>query len=117
MPALASVMTASVVSGGISLTAPTNVVLPTPKPPAMTIFTDNGAAAARGAGGGAASDGAEAIEHLLEKGRVRTRAGAVGGRDVHVEEAVGEHVGEQNARHPERQVRVRGDLGDRQDIT
>src|SRR3954451_23722652 len=38
MPALADVMTASVRSGLISETAPTNVVLPTPNPPATTIF-------------------------------------------------------------------------------
>src|ERR1041385_9230176 len=40
MPALADVMTASVRSGLISETAPTNVVLPTPKPPATTIFAE-----------------------------------------------------------------------------
>src|SRR5690606_1945627 len=39
-PTLALVMTASVVSGTISETDPTNVVFPTPKPPATTIFTD-----------------------------------------------------------------------------
>jgi hypothetical protein len=33
-------MTASVVSGLISETAPTNVVLPTPNPPATTILTE-----------------------------------------------------------------------------
>src|SRR3954467_1186358 len=33
-------MTASVVSGSISETAPTMVVLPTPKPPAITIFAE-----------------------------------------------------------------------------
>ena len=38
--ALASVITASVVSGMISETAPTNVVLPTPKPPATTILAE-----------------------------------------------------------------------------
>jgi hypothetical protein len=38
--ALASVITASVVTGSISETERTNVVLPTPKPPAMTIFVD-----------------------------------------------------------------------------
>src|ERR1700742_4015344 len=38
MPAEALVMTASVRSGLISETAPTNVVLPTPNPPATTIF-------------------------------------------------------------------------------
>ena len=37
---LAAVITASVVSGVISDTEPTNVVLPTPKPPATTILTD-----------------------------------------------------------------------------
>ena len=40
MPAEAEVMTASVRSGLISETAPTNVVLPTPKPPATTIFAE-----------------------------------------------------------------------------
>ncbi|CAM5476646.1 hypothetical protein SBADM41S_11584 [Streptomyces badius] len=47
-PMLAWVMVSSVVSGLISLTEPTMVVLPTPKPPTMTIFT----AAWAGAGGG-----------------------------------------------------------------
>ena len=47
MPGEASVITASVVSGMISDTAPTNVVLPTPKPPATTIFVEVSAAAAR----------------------------------------------------------------------
>ena len=42
-PTLAVVMAASVVSGMISETAPTKVVLPTPKPPAMTILTGVGA--------------------------------------------------------------------------
>src|ERR1700678_191757 len=37
---LATVITASVVSGVISDTEPTNVVLPTPNPPATTILTD-----------------------------------------------------------------------------
>src|SRR5690242_17522997 len=40
MPADAEVITASVRSGLISETAPTNVVLPTPKPPATTIFAE-----------------------------------------------------------------------------
>src|SRR5215213_9772137 len=39
-PTPADVMIASVVSGVISETEPTSVVLPTPKPPAMTIFAD-----------------------------------------------------------------------------
>src|SRR5262245_16340221 len=40
---LACVISASVVSGSISETDPTNVVLPTPKPPATTILVDMGA--------------------------------------------------------------------------
>ena len=42
MPTLAVVMAASVVSGGMSERVPTMVVLPTPNPPAITIFTDIG---------------------------------------------------------------------------
>ena len=42
MPTDRRVIGASVVSGVISDTAPTNVVLPTPKPPAITIFTATG---------------------------------------------------------------------------
>ena len=41
-PAATSVIAASVVSGSISETAATAVVLPTPKPPATTIFTGSG---------------------------------------------------------------------------
>ncbi|CAM2970972.1 hypothetical protein STAL104432_09660 [Streptomyces albus] len=40
IPAEAEVITASVRSGLISETAPTKVVLPTPKPPATTIFAE-----------------------------------------------------------------------------
>src|SRR5215204_2911361 len=40
MPVDALVMAASVRSGSISEIAPTNVVLPTPKPPAMTNLTE-----------------------------------------------------------------------------
>ena len=39
-PTEASVTIASVRSGMISETAPTNVVLPAPNPPAMTIFVE-----------------------------------------------------------------------------
>src|SRR5918911_2976845 len=39
-PSPADVMIASVVRGSISETEPTSVVLPTPKPPAMTIFAE-----------------------------------------------------------------------------
>src|SRR5256885_16572121 len=39
-PTLPWVRTSSVVNGGISLTDPTKVVLPVPKPPATTTLTD-----------------------------------------------------------------------------
>ncbi len=43
IPRLAEVSAASVVSGGISLIVPTNVVFPAPKPPAIMILTGLGA--------------------------------------------------------------------------
>src|SRR6266566_1854329 len=42
IPIATVVIAASVVSGSISDRAPTNVVLPTPKPPDTTIFTGTG---------------------------------------------------------------------------
>src|SRR4051794_28928923 len=50
IPTLAVVIAASVDNGGISDNVPTNVVLPTPKPPAMTIFAERGATAGVAAG-------------------------------------------------------------------
>src|SRR5438105_5905573 len=47
-PTETAVISASVVSGAISEMAPTVVVLPTPKPPATTIFTGTGGACAPG---------------------------------------------------------------------
>src|SRR5512133_4213965 len=66
-PTLAVVMAASVVSGMISETAPTKVVLPTPKPPAMTILTGVGGCWGDGP---ARSELVECIEHPLEKREV-----------------------------------------------
>src|SRR3954454_6950745 len=50
---LAAVIHASVFTGGISEMAPTQVVLPTPKPPAMTILAE--VSPGRGGAGGAGS--------------------------------------------------------------
>src|SRR5262249_45541145 len=61
----AEVMTASVVSGTISDTEPTNVVLPAPNPPAITILTEVSLAA-----GVPRSEVAESTKHLLEEGKV-----------------------------------------------
>src|SRR6266487_3473466 len=58
---------ASVVNGRISEIADTAVVLPTPKPPAMTIFTGIGGRCAPGSG---SADGFESTHHSLDQFRV-----------------------------------------------
>src|SRR5580698_3445587 len=68
-PSLAEVMTASVVSGVISETDPTNVVLPTPKPPATTIFTEVIAVSALS--GGATLELAKSTEHPFQQVHIR----------------------------------------------
>ena len=73
MPTPASVSASSVRSGRISLTAPTSVVLPTPKPPAIRILRATGT---RRPG---RSEGAESIEHRLEDVLVG-QSGSVGRR-------------------------------------
>ena len=57
IPALASVIIASLRKGSISDMAPTNVVLPTPKPPATTILTGVNPVP---------SEGTDPIEHLVQ---------------------------------------------------
>src|ERR1700677_992523 len=68
---LASVIHASVLTGGISETAPTSVVFPTPNPPATTSLPDEMPV------GGWSGELAKAIDHSLQQPVV------VGG-DVHV---------------------------------
>jgi hypothetical protein len=63
-------MTASVVSGVISDTDPTKVVLPTPKPPATTILTD--VMAVSPALPGAGLELAKSTEHPFEQVKIRT---------------------------------------------
>src|SRR4029453_726156 len=81
-PAEAVVMAASVVSGSISETTPTSVVLPTPKPPAMTILTGIGRRC-WGDGRVRSEVGLESIEHPLEKRKVRAVADAGGPMQDH----------------------------------
>ncbi len=88
-PAEASVITASVVSGKISDTAPTNVVLPTPNPPATTIFVEVRPAL----------EPAKSTEHPFEQ--VEVRLSRVQRRLVHADQAFGRHVGDQHPDHPE----------------
>src|SRR4051812_22005776 len=73
-PSAAAVISASVVSGAISEIAPTVVVLPTPNPPAMTIFTGTGGLRGSGRfgtkvadGGGPLSDRTESTHHSQDQ--------------------------------------------------
>src|SRR4029077_2319621 len=88
-PALAEVMTASVVSGVISETEPTKVVLPTPNPPATTILTDVMAAGASDLGW-ATLDLTESTEHPFEQMEVRTALRVIALVDA--DESVRTHV-------------------------
>src|SRR5919108_3954345 len=75
-PTLSTVIAASVVSGSISEIEPTNVVLPTAKPPATTIFIDTGAPPPVTK---VESEGANAIKQPFEKGHVGMGVGRTGG--------------------------------------
>src|SRR5918997_5941209 len=89
-PTPADVMIASVVSGVISETDPTSVVLPTPKPPAMTIFADVTRPAA---GRCDMSEPAKSTQHPFQQFRAY-RVGLVfkRGRLVDRDQTVGGHV-------------------------
>src|SRR5689334_23203008 len=96
MPAPAAVITASVVSGSISETAPTIVVLPTPKPPAMTIFAEvisEGGAPARSELAKSTQNPSQKIHPL--------RVTLAGSGTVQREQTVVDHVGDENPGHPE----------------
>src|SRR5690349_7404719 len=108
MPWPAEVMTASVVSGSISETAPTKVVFPTPKPPATTIFAEvisEGRAPARSELAKSTQNPSQQIHPLRE-----TLAGS---GTVQREQAVGDHVGDEDPGHPERQPGERREFGKR----
>src|ERR1700678_264811 len=107
---LATVMTASVVSGVISETEPTNVVLPTPNPPATTIFTDVMACDAS-ATGRATLDLTESTKHPFEQMEVRTALRVIA--LVNADKAVRAHVGDEDSCHAQRQAQDRRDFGHR----
>src|SRR3954452_1336557 len=103
----AEVMTASVVSGSISETAPTSVVLPTPKPPATTIFAEVislGRAPAR-------SELAKSTQHPFQQIHP-LREACLGSGAVQREQPVGDHVGDQHPGHAQGMPGVRGDFGE-----
>src|SRR5438552_18775765 len=109
-PTPADVMMASVVSGVISETEPTSVVLPTPKPPAITIFAD---VTRPVVGRCAMLEPAKSTQHPLQQfcaHRVATvvkRGGLVDGN-----QALRGHVGDEHPGHSERELHPRRDLGE-----
>src|SRR5580704_7747222 len=112
-PSLAVVMTASVVSGVISETEPTNVVLPTPKPPATTIFTDVIADSADVAW--TVLELPKSTEYPFEQVDVRATLCVV--ELVHPDESFHGHVGDQHPGNAQRHLEHRRDLRDRPPVT
>src|ERR1700760_5076955 len=106
IPWPADVMTASVVSGSISETAPTSVVLPTPKPPATTIFAEVislGWAPAR-------SELAKSTQHPFQQIHP-LRESCFGSGTVQRQQSIGDHVGHQHPHDTQRMPGESGQLG------
>jgi hypothetical protein len=103
----AFVMVSSVLSGRISLTEPTRVVLPTPKPPTTTIFSPSEAVLRSGAAdrvrSSAVSEPLESTEHLLQRvevgqpGLARREPGVPGGDPAGLQQ-----VAQQDLHHADR---------------
>src|SRR5258705_5744775 len=109
-PSPAEVIIASVVNGVISETEPTSVVLPTPNPPAMTIFAD---VTRPVVGRCAMSEPAKSTQHPLQQFCAHRVVAVEGGGFVHRDHAVRGHVSDKNPGHPERQLHPCGDLSER----
>jgi hypothetical protein len=114
-PMLSSVRYSSVSSGWISLTAPTRVVLPTPKPPAIRILRATGSASSSTAESDVdatpCSEGPKAIEYRLEYAFGRKLCRRYGGARANVTTI--EQVAEE---YPDRtgwEIEVGGQLGHR----
>src|ERR1700743_257583 len=113
-PMLASVMTASGARGTTSATDPPSVVLPTPKPPATTIFAE--VVALRPAGGGCGTprelEPPKTTEHPFQEvhGRPVTHDHPTGVDD---DQTHAGHVTNQYPHHTEWQPGRGGPLGDR----
>src|SRR3954464_414378 len=107
-PTPAEVITASVVSGSISETAPTSGVLPPPKPPATTIFAEVislGCAPAR-------SELAKSTQHPFQQIHP-LREPFLGSGTVQRQHPVGDHVGDENPGDSQRDAVVGRDLSQR----
>src|SRR4051794_33524564 len=96
----AAVITASVVSGVISEMAPTMVVLPAPKPPAMRILT----AVIRSELAEANENPFQDVDPFLGVARLE--------RLVEGQDAFGDHVGDEDTGDAERDAQRHGDLGE-----
>src|SRR5690554_6278142 len=118
-PADTEVIAASVRSGSISEIDPTKVVLPTPKPPAITNLTGRIRPPARDCvvacillscgSSTAGSDGAHAVEHLREHVELDLdRIGVVDG-----EEVLSDQVTCDDGDHADDETQLGGRLGDR----
>src|ERR1700750_1897870 len=90
---------ASVRSGTISETEPTRVVLPTPNPPAMTIFVD---AAARGPG--ETLESTESTEGPFEEVEAFVIGGVLGQGRLHVHVSLLHQVSEQHTYDAQRRL-------------
>src|SRR5215475_6017427 len=112
-PALAVVMTASVVRGVISETEPTNVVLPTPKPPATTILTDVIAFSA--VVGEASLELPKSTENPFEQVDIRAALRVIG--LVYPDQSFHGHVRDQHASYAQRHPEHRRDFRDRSPVT
>src|SRR6185295_3636845 len=98
-------MMVSVVSGVISETEPTSVVLPTPKPPAMTIFAD-----VTRPGRCATSEPPKSTQHPLKQFCAHRLVFVVErGRLVHRDQSVGGHVRHDHAGDTQRELHARRD--------
>src|SRR5579875_3707061 len=103
---LAEVITASVVSGVISDTDPTKVVLPTPNPPATTILTE--AIADSGPLLRPALELAKSTKNPFEQIEVRPSLGVIDLMDP--DQAVHRHVGDEDPGHAQGHSEYRRDL-------
>src|SRR5262245_14376428 len=107
-PTPADVMIASVVSGVISDTEPTSVVLPTPKPPAMTIFAE---VTRPGLGRCDISEPPKSTQHPFQQLSAYCVIGLERGRLVDRDKSIRGHVRDEDPSHSQRQLHPRRDLG------
>src|SRR5215218_943897 len=107
-----AVMAASVVSGGISDTAPTKVVLPAPNPPATRTLSGISSRLVDGGGGRRASTRTESIEQPSQECVAGAAVAGGGSRQVDVQVAAVGQVADEHPGHPDRHLQGGADLGE-----